>query len=415
MHPRQTIHGLALHEGLATGVIHLLSLGAASDQPIILTADTLTPMDLLQFSKENLFGLLTKEGTKSDHVAAIAQCMGIPWVTAVNIERDWHDQPAILCGNDGSVLLHPNAQDIAHAQRRLAWYQGEKEKLKAFANLPSVMRNGETVQLLATVHELSEASDLLSNGADGIGLFRSEFLFLQSTTLPDEELQYWAYRTLISRMDGKPVTIRTLDIGVDKPILGLDLPREENPALGCRGIRLCLQHPELFKPQLRALLRAAAHSPMNVCYPMISSLDELLACRKLIEICKNELREEGIPYADFAQGVMIETPAAVMISDDLCKHCDFLCIGSSDLMQYTLAADRMNQKTSLLLSPMHPAILQMLRIVIASAKKHDIPLSLCGEIASNQKMLPTLIALGIRRFSLPNAKILAFRAAISQI
>lgn len=406
-------HGQIIQEGFGIGRIWSVHQGYQPDSPIILVANEICLQDLMMFSDASLQGMIIHQNTRCDHVSVLAQSLNIPYITGIDVQDHWYGMLAVLDGYQGDVLLSPSKEELAHAKQKQQNYHHAFTELKASVKVPSYMANGEQVQFLATLHDLSKISRAIGNSAEGIGLFRSEFIFLQSDSIPDEDIQYWTYRTLMQCMEGRPATIRTLDIGSDKTLKCMPLPAEENPALGERGIRFCLNRPDWFKQQLRALLRAAPYGSLRISYPMITSLDEFLQCKALIEACKLELTQEGIPYGEVAQGVMIETPAAVMISDELCRHSDFVSIGTTDLMQYTLAADRCNPAIAHLLDPMHPAMFAMIRMVVEAANRNQTDLTLCGNIAYNLTMLPHMLSLGVRSFSLPSDKIPLFRSFVS--
>lgn len=401
--------------GLAIGKIWIAGGHAMPDAPVILAADTLTMDDVLRIPEDNLLGVLTRRGAQTGHMAVLLCSMRLPWIFGVKVREDWQDAQAILDGEAGLLTLHPSEAELHLAGARQTAAQKEQESLQVYAGAPTKTAGGREARLLATIMDISQIHDALKSGAEGIGLFRSEFLFLQSDVSPDEDTQYWAYRTLVERMEGRRCVIRTLDVGSDKPIPDLELPREPNPGLGYRAIRVCLDKPDLFKTQLRALLRAAAHGPLSITYPLITSLEELRACKVLVTDCERELAHRGIPFGAIEQGVMIETPAAVMLSDELAREADFFCIGTNDLTQYTLAVDRQNPRMAHAFNAQHPAVLRMIRMAAESARRHGRRVCICGLLPMDTEITGELLHLGIHDFSVPPSKILPLRAKISSL
>ncbi|RDY24992.1 phosphoenolpyruvate--protein phosphotransferase [Romboutsia maritimum] len=389
------------------------------DEEVVLIAHDLTPSDTATMNKEKVVAFLTDVGGRTSHTAIMARSLEIAAVVGLNdiTARVKNGDYVVFNGETGEVIINPDEQtkriyiklkeEFERYRRNLAQVKGHK----------SVTKDIRFIELAGNIGTPEDVEGLLKNDAEGVGLYRTEFLYMNRDTLPTEEEQYKAYKAVLEEMDGKPVIVRTLDIGGDKELNYLDLDKEMNPSLGYRAIRICLDRVDLFKTQLRALARASMHGKLRVMFPMISSLDELLNCKKIIKEVMKELDEEGIVYnrKDVEIGMMIEVPSAVMISDILAKHVDFFSIGTNDLIQYTCAVDRMNQKIHHLYDQFHPAVLRMIKIVIDNAHKEGKWVGMCGESAGNLKMIPLLLGMGIDELSMSPISILPARQLIKTL
>jgi len=388
------------------------------EEPAVIVARDLLPSQTLQMDKSKILAFVTAEGSTVSHASILARSLNIPAVTGLGdqISELKPGRIVLVDGHAGTVIVDPEPRLITEAANAFEQAQTELRGLKAFRDQPTVTRDGCKVTLAANIARPSDVSMVLENGGEGIGLFRSEFLFMESAVPPDEETQYQAYHSVLKRMGTRPVIVRTLDIGADKTVPYLNLPREENPALGYRAIRLCLDRPEFFKVQLRALLRASVHGNLHIMFPMIVSVRELRAAKQLLAECKQELREKGIPVAGtIPVGIMIETPAAALLSDELAPECDFFSVGTNDLLQYTLAADRMNSKVAQTFADGQKAVLRLIHLAAMSAAKHGIWCGVCGEAAADPELIPALLALGVRELSVSPSSILQVRRQVCSL
>lgn len=381
----------------------------------IIIAKDLTPSDTAQIDKSKVAAMITEMGGKTSHAAIIARIMGIPTVVGLdNITGKIKPNDFVICdGKSGKVLINPN-------QKQLKYYTQKKEKeeeigneLKKQISLPTVTKDGFKVSLAANIGTPRDVDMVLENDAEGIGLFRSEFIFMNRELSPTEDEQFEEYKEVLSRMKNKPVIIRTLDIGGDKDVPYIDIPKEMNPFLGYRAIRLCLGNIDVFRTQLRAILRASIYGNVKIMFPMISTMKELKDAKKILEEAKSELKKEGIPFSDKIEiGIMIEIPSAAIISDMLAREVDFFSIGTNDLIQYTLAVDRMNSKLSHLYSQYHPALLRLIKGIIENGHKAGIWVGMCGEAAGDPKLIPVFLGMGLDEFSMNAPSVLKSRYII---
>lgn len=401
--------------GLLLGVraVDLAALPAGT----VLAAHDLTPSMTVGLQKEHVAAILTEVGGRTSHSAILARALELPAVLCVDdvLEQVRDGDMVIVDGTAGDVLLAPDAAQLAAYEEKRAEALRRRKLLAVYRDKPTLDADGHGFALYANIGSAKEAAAALEAGAEGIGLFRTEFLFMDRTELPTEEEQYEAYRAASEAMAGREVIIRTLDVGGDKAIGYLGLEKEENPFLGYRAIRYCLDRPEVFKVQLRALLRAGARQRnIKLMLPLVTGLSEVRAAKELLETCKAELAAEGLPFdAEMPLGVMIETPAAALTADLLAAEVDFFSIGTNDLTQYLLAVDRGNAKVEKLYTALHPAVLRAVRGVIRAAKNVGIPIGMCGEAAADPRMIPLLLGLGLDEFSVGAASILPTRAAIA--
>ena len=384
----------------------------------VLVVHDLTPSMTVGLRRENVEAILTEVGGKTSHSAILARALEVPAVLGIpDLLSETRDGMLVIVdGGKGYAMLDPNSGIQEEYLERRRKQDREKLLLQLYRGRDTVNADGRRVDLYANIGGVADAEAAAAAGAEGIGLFRTEFLFMDRTALPTEEEQYEAYRTVAGQMEGKEVIIRTLDVGGDKGIPYLEMEKEENPFLGYRAIRYCLGRPELYKVQLRALLRAGAeHRNIKIMLPLVSGMQELRAARALLEECKAELTAEGREFdGRIPLGVMIETPAAALVADLLAREADFFSIGTNDLTQYTVAADRGNARVEGLCSPFHPAVLRSIRSVIAAGKAAGIPVGMCGEAAADPAMLPLLLAFGLDEFSVSPSAVLAVRREIGR-
>ncbi|MFB0845719.1 phosphoenolpyruvate--protein phosphotransferase [Paenibacillus oleatilyticus] len=388
------------------------------DQPYILVAKELIPSQMVHLDVSLALGLVTMLGGKTSHVAIMARAMGVPYVLGLEGKLQTPIQNGdylIIDGDEGVVYVNPADDVIEKYKARKETWKAVQEQLQKLAHLPTRTEDGRQMHLAANISSVKELELVMKNGASGVGLFRTEFLYMDRSSFPEEEEQFAVYREVAERLGSKPVVIRTLDVGGDKHLDYLALPEEENPSLGYRAIRIMLDRTDLFKTQLRAILRASHYGNVKIMYPMISSLDELRRANDVLEEAKKELADEGTPFrSDIAVGIMIELPAAVMISDLLAQKVDFFSIGTNDLVQYVLAVDRMNETVAHLYDPFHPSVLRMLKITADHAHKHGTHISVCGELAGDVRALPIWIALGITDLSMSVQSILKVKNSLLQ-
>jgi len=394
----------------------LMGIGEAkvSDEPSIIVAEDLAPSETVQMDKSKLLGFVTRLGSSNSHTAILARTMNIPALIQVDIKEEWNGKQAIIDGFSGKFIIEPEADVLEEYQKKQAEQQERRRLLAEQKGKPTVTKNGKAIKLFANIGSVSDLQSVMENDAAGIGLFRSEFLYLESDTYPTEEEQFKAYKMVAETMAGKKVIIRTLDIGADKQVDYFELDKEENPAMGLRAIRICLTRPEIFKTQLRALLRASAFGNIAVMYPMIISVEEVRKIKAIMKEVKAELDEAGIPYGNVEQGIMIETPAAVILSDLLAKEVDFFSIGTNDLTQYTLAIDRQNAKLDEFYNPHHEAVLRMIQMVVENAHKAGIWAGICGELGADLELTDRFMEMGVDELSVSPTFIYPVRQKIRE-
>ena len=394
----------------------LMGIGEAkvSDEPSIIVAEDLAPSETVQMDKSKLLGFVTRLGSSNSHTAILARTMNIPALIQVDIKEEWNGKQAIIDGFSGKFIIEPEADVLEEYQKKQAEQQERRRLLAEQKGKPTVTKIGKAIKLFANIGSVSDLQSVMENDAAGIGLFRSEFLYLESDAYPTEEEQFKAYKMVAETMAGKKVIIRTLDIGADKQVDYFELDKEENPAMGLRAIRICLTRPEIFKTQLRALLRASAFGNIAVMYPMIISVEEVRKIKAIMEEVKAELDEAGIPYGNVEQGIMIETPAAVILSDLLAKEVDFFSIGTNDLTQYTLAIDRQNAKLDEFYNPHHEAVLRMIQMVVENAHKAGIWAGICGELGADLELTDRFMEMGVDELSVSPTFIYPVRQKIRE-
>lgn len=390
----------------------------AGDEPCILYADDLTPSETIQMDTKKILGFVTKEGTPTSHTAILARALGVPAIVATGTEVDdsFDGKTAVIDGFSGTVYLDPTPGILAVMKEKQDQSIRLKELMQQLKGLPSETVDGHRVEVAANVSSASDLAAVLKNDAEGIGLFRSEFIYMGRDTLPSEEEQFNIYKLAIETMAGKRVIIRTLDIGTDKEASAFHLPKEENPALGMRAIRICLKRPEIFKTQLRAILRASAFGKAAIMFPLITSVWEVWKAREILDEVRMELDKKGIAYDHHMEvGIMVETPAAALISDKLAKEVDFFSIGTNDLSQYTLVVDRTSRVLSDFFNPHHPAVLKLIQMTVENAHKAGIWVGMCGELGSDLSITETFLRMGVDEFSVAPYSVLPLRKQIRSI
>ncbi len=398
---------LSVLGGRATGI-------ATSGEPVIIVAEDLAPSETVQLNKDLVLSFVTVHGSVNSHTAILARTMSIPALigTAIPLTDDIDGKVGIVDGKNGCIYVDPDEDTLGRMQQLKLEEQEKKELLQTLKGRENITIDGKKIMLYANIGNSKDLAAVLQNDAGGIGLFRSEFIYLERDTFPTEEEQFQIYRTVAETMAGKPVIIRTLDIGADKKCDYFGMEPEENPAMGCRAIRICLTRPEIFKTQLRALFRASAFGNISIMYPMIISVDELRKIKTIVAEIRQELTEQGVTFGEPKQGIMIETPAAVMMSEELAKEVDFFSIGTNDLTQYTLAIDRQNPKLDAFYDPHHPAVLRMIQMVVENAHKAGIWAGICGELGADTTLTRRFLAMGVDELSMSPGSILPVRKII---
>ena len=392
--------------------------GIDSDVPVILAADDLAPSETLQLDKSKILGFITQGGSGNSHTAILARTMGIPAICGLGeaLKAEFSGRQVYIDGETGQVAIEPDEITLAAFQSKQAKQQEMKELMETMKGQKDVTLDGREMMVYCNIGSPEDVTAVQSNDGQGIGLFRSEFLYLAASDYPTEEEQFQAYKDVAAAMGGKRVVIRTLDIGADKQVDYFEMHKEENPALGVRAIRICLNRPEVFRTQLRALYRASAYGKVAIMFPMITSVWEIKECRRACESVMQELAEEGIPFnPDTEIGIMIETPASVLIARDLAKHVDFFSVGTNDLTQYTLAIDRQNPKLDAFYDAHHPAILRMIRQTVEAGHRHGCWVGICGELGADPALTDTFLRMGIDELSVSPPSVLPLRKHIRSL
>ena len=389
----------------------------ASEEPVILLADDLTPSETVSLDKSKILAFVTRNGSANSHTAILARSMNIPALVQTDVEllKEYHGIDAVVDGLDGKLYLDPEETVLAELVQKKEACGRERAELEKLIGLDNVTRDGRKINVYANIGSPEDVDKVLLNDAGGIGLFRSEFLYLGREDYPSEEEQFEIYKEVLSRMEGKKVIIRTLDIGADKQVDYFELPKEENPAMGYRAIRICLDRIDVFKTQLRAIYRASVYGTAAIMFPMIISVKEILRIKEIVEEVKAELTAAGIEIAPVELGIMVETPAAVMISEELAKEVSFFSIGTNDLTQYTLAIDRQNQSLDTIYDSHHPAVLRMIQMTIENGHKGGAWVGICGELGADTTLTKTFVDMGIDELSVSPTYVLGLRKAIREI
>ena len=391
--------------------------GIDSDVPVLLASDDLAPSETIQLDKSKILGFVTSFGSSSSHTAILARTLGIPSVVGLGDQLDpiYEGRQVVVDGGTGAVIIDPTEDVFADFVSKREEQLHQRAMLETLKGQENITKDGKKIRVYCNIGSLDDVDAVKMNDGGGIGLFRSEFLYLNSSTYPTEEEQFEAYKAVLTGMGDKEVIIRTCDIGADKQIDYFELPKEENPAMGMRALRISLTRPAFFRTQLRALYRASAYGNLGIMFPMVTSVWEVRETKKLIESVKKELDDEGIPYSDHVEiGVMIETPAAAVISDRLAKEVDFFSCGTNDLTQYTLACDRQANDLGKFYDPHHPAVLRALKMATDAAHAAGIWIGICGELGADLDLLPTFLAIGIDELSVSPSAVLPLRAAIRE-
>ena len=385
-----------------------------ADEPKIIVAEDLAPSETVQLDKDKVLSFVTVKGSLNSHTAILARTMAIPALvnTSMTLDSVMDGKLGIVDGASGTFYVDPDEKTLEEMKKRQEEDLSRKQLLQTLKGKDNVTLDGQKVMLYANIGNIKDLATVIQNDAGGIGLFRSEFIYLEKEDFPTEEEQFQIYRQVAQTMAGKRVIIRTLDIGADKQCDYFHMEHEENPALGCRAIRICLTRPEIFKTQLRALFRASVFGRIAIMYPMITSVQEIRQIKKIVEEVKQELTSQGVEFGNPEQGIMIETPAAAIISDDLAKEVDFFSIGTNDLSQYTMAIDRQNPQLDPFFDPHHPAVLRMISMVVENAHKAGIWAGICGELGADQSLTKEFLAMGVDELSVSPGSILPLRKII---
>lgn len=385
------------------------------DEPVIIIAEDLAPSETVQMDKSKLIAFVTRRGSSNSHTAILARTMAIPALVKTEIEESYHGKMGIVDGYEGKFIVDPTADVLEKYFEKKKADDEKKELLQQLKGKETVTKSGKKINLYANIGNPSDLASVIGNDAGGIGLFRSEFLYLESEDYPTEEQQFAAYKKVVQTMGGKKVIIRTLDIGADKQVDYFHLDKEENPALGYRAIRICLTREDIFKTQLRALYRASAFGNLAIMYPMIISVEEVLKIKEISKSVREELEAEGVTIGTVEEGIMIETPAAAIMSDELAKHVDFFSIGTNDLTQYTLAIDRQNANLEPFYNAHHPALLRLIKMVADNGHKEGIWTGICGELGADTELTEEFVRMGVDELSVSPGSILPIRKVIREI
>ena len=383
-----------------------------SETPFILVAKDLSPSETIQLDKDLVLGFVIHNGSTNSHTAILARTMGIPALTGVDVEEDWDGYLGAIDGYNQCVYINPSADVLSDMEQKQRCDLQQKTLLQELRGQRSETLDGRRINIYANIGSVEDSKLAIENDAEGIGLFRSEFLYLDSKDFPSEEQQFLTYKKVVENMQGKKVIIRTLDIGADKQVSYFGLNKEENPALGYRAIRICLTHKEIFKTQLRAILRASAFGSVSIMFPMVISIQEVHQAKEILDECRRELQLQGKDIGDIEVGIMIETPAAVMIADDLAKEVDFFSLGTNDLTQYTLAIDRQNQMLERFYDTHHPAILKMIRHVVEAGHRNGCWVGICGELGADHTLTREFLLMGVDELSVSPTETLSLRKLI---
>ena len=403
---------------IAERVVSVLQGAAAKnalgDEPVILAAKDLAPSETVQMDKTKLLGFVTEFGSSNSHTAILARTMNIPALIGIPVDESLEGRTAVIDGVTATLILDPDEETLKLYREKKQEEEHQRELLQTLKGKEDVTLDGKHIRLYANIGSVGDTAKVLANDADGIGLFRSEFLYLEKSDYPTEEEQFQAYKTVAQNMAGKKVIFRTLDIGADKQVDYFHLDHEDNPAMGYRAIRICLDRQEIFRTQLRAILRASAYGNIGIMYPMIISVDEVRKCKEILNEVRQELEDQGIPVGEIEQGIMIETPAAAMISDLLAEEVDFFSIGTNDLTQYTLAIDRQNAKLDPIYDSHHPAVLRMIRMVVENGHKGGCWVGICGELGADTTLTKEFLRMGIDELSVTPVSVLPIRKIIRE-
>ena len=381
-------------------------------KPVILVADDLAPSETVQLDKNKLLAFVTRMGSSNSHTAILARSMNIPALIGIPIQKEWNGKMAVVDGYTGTLYLDPDEETLNELRRKKEAEDEERKLLAELKGKEDVTLDGKKIKLYANIGNPSDVANVLKNDAQGIGLFRSEFLYLETDHFPTEDEQFQAYKKVAEMMGSKKVIIRTLDIGADKQVDYFNLKHEDNPAMGYRAIRICLTQPDIFKTQLRALFRASAFGNISIMYPMIISLEEIKKIKEIVAEVKQELTEQGVAFKDVEQGIMIETPAAAVMSDVLAKEVDFFSIGTNDMTQYTLAIDRQNAELDNFYDAHHPAILRMIKMVVDNGHAGGCWVGICGELGADTELTETFMKMGVDELSVSPTFVLPVRKLI---
>ena len=388
---------------------------ALGDEPAILVADDLTPSETVQLDKSKLLGFITRYGSSNSHTAILARTMNIPALIGVEYDDSWDGKLAVLDGYNHCVYVDPAPELLTTMEEKRKEDLKQEALLQGLKKKPNVTLDGKEIKVYANIGNASDVGLVLQNDAGGIGLFRSEFIYLDSQDFPTEDEQFAIYKRVAETMAGKKVIIRTLDIGADKQASYFNLDKEENPALGYRAIRICLTRKDIFKAQLRAILRASAYGTVSIMFPMIISVREIRDAKDILEECRRELREKGVPVGEVEIGIMIETPAAVMLADELAEEVEFFSLGTNDLTQYTLAIDRQNPKLDAFYDAHHPAVLRMIRQTVEAGHRHGCWVGICGELGADMTLTETFLRMGVDELSVSPPAVLPLRKKIRSL